>query len=134
MSAHGGCEALCLLFWKEAWLKKVEGPGNAAATARPMSVPRLPAVSEMAITLIGPPPGRAACPRAPEAGVRVRLSRSAPSCVPYTSYASEAQPVPRVPAVRAIGGAHALAWMPTITEERHGSAGVPRATRGLGGL
>lgn len=26
-SAHGGCEARCLLFWKEAWLRKVEGPG-----------------------------------------------------------------------------------------------------------
>lgn len=24
--AHGGCEAACLLFWKEAWLKKVPGP------------------------------------------------------------------------------------------------------------
>ncbi len=24
--AHGGCNALCLLFWKEAWLRKVEGP------------------------------------------------------------------------------------------------------------
>ncbi len=23
--AHGGCEASCLLFWKEAWLKRVEG-------------------------------------------------------------------------------------------------------------
>jgi hypothetical protein len=26
-SAHGNCEARCLLFWKEAWLKKVDGPG-----------------------------------------------------------------------------------------------------------
>jgi hypothetical protein len=23
-SAHGGCQALCFLFWKEAWLKRVE--------------------------------------------------------------------------------------------------------------
>jgi hypothetical protein len=23
-SAHGGCQAVCLLFWKEAWLKKVD--------------------------------------------------------------------------------------------------------------
>jgi hypothetical protein len=23
--AHGGCEARCLVFWKEAWLKKVDG-------------------------------------------------------------------------------------------------------------
>jgi hypothetical protein len=31
-TAHGNCEALCLLFWKEAWLKKVDGPGGASAT------------------------------------------------------------------------------------------------------
>jgi hypothetical protein len=24
--AHGGCQAQCLLFWKEAWLKSVRGP------------------------------------------------------------------------------------------------------------
>jgi hypothetical protein len=25
-SAHDGCEAKCLIFWKEAWLKRVDGP------------------------------------------------------------------------------------------------------------
>jgi hypothetical protein len=29
-SAHGGCEARCLLFWKEAWLRKVDGPADPA--------------------------------------------------------------------------------------------------------
>src|SRR3981189_2180712 len=24
-SAHGGCQASCLIFWKEAWLKPVDG-------------------------------------------------------------------------------------------------------------
>src|SRR5438477_2893460 len=24
-SAHGGCQAACLIFWKEAWLKKIDG-------------------------------------------------------------------------------------------------------------
>lgn len=24
--AHGGCQAACLIFWKEAWLERVEGP------------------------------------------------------------------------------------------------------------
>jgi hypothetical protein len=28
-AAHGGCQAKCLIFWKEAWLKRVEG-GNGA--------------------------------------------------------------------------------------------------------
>jgi hypothetical protein len=27
-SAHGGCQAGCLLFWKEAWLKPVGGPAT----------------------------------------------------------------------------------------------------------
>jgi hypothetical protein len=32
-SAHGGCQASCLLFWKEAWLKPVDGVA-AAVSAR----------------------------------------------------------------------------------------------------
>jgi hypothetical protein len=28
---HGGCQALCLLFWKEAWLRRVDGPGPQAS-------------------------------------------------------------------------------------------------------
>ena len=44
--AHGGCQALCLLFWKEAWLRKVEGPA-----AGP---PRL-------VSAIEPPAARAGC-------------------------------------------------------------------------
>jgi hypothetical protein len=33
---HGGCQAGCLLFWKEAWLRRVDGPraGAEAALAR----------------------------------------------------------------------------------------------------
>jgi hypothetical protein len=26
-AAHGGCQARCMMFWKDAWLKAVEGPG-----------------------------------------------------------------------------------------------------------
>lgn len=29
-SAHGGCEAACLIFWKEAWLKRHGGPAKTA--------------------------------------------------------------------------------------------------------
>ncbi len=29
--AHGGCQAGCLLFWKEAWLKPVDEPPLSAA-------------------------------------------------------------------------------------------------------
>jgi hypothetical protein len=31
--AHGGCQALCLIFWKEAWLRKVDGPGHVVERA-----------------------------------------------------------------------------------------------------
>jgi len=31
--AHGGCQAECLLFWKEAWLKKVDGSRPSAEPA-----------------------------------------------------------------------------------------------------
>lgn len=39
--AHGGCQAGCLLFWKEAWLKRVETPEpeDAPATATMPPVP-----------------------------------------------------------------------------------------------
>lgn len=32
---HGGCQAVCLVFWKEAWLKRVEGPHDAFAAYAP---------------------------------------------------------------------------------------------------
>ena len=30
-AAHAGCQAACLIFWKDAWLKRVDGAGTAAA-------------------------------------------------------------------------------------------------------
>jgi hypothetical protein len=41
-AAHGGCEAGCLIYWKEAWLKRVEGSSasslKAPASDRPISM------------------------------------------------------------------------------------------------
>jgi hypothetical protein len=41
--AHGGCQAGCLIFWKEAWLKRVDGTENVnearAGEARRAAVP-----------------------------------------------------------------------------------------------
>jgi hypothetical protein len=35
--AHGGCQAECLLFWKEAWLKRIDGKArNLAPRTEPM--------------------------------------------------------------------------------------------------
>ena len=32
-TAHGGCQTACLLYWKEAWLKRVEPGAASSATA-----------------------------------------------------------------------------------------------------
>lgn len=34
-TAHAGCQAGCLLFWKEAWLRRVPGPESPAAVKTP---------------------------------------------------------------------------------------------------
>lgn len=39
-AGHGGCQAACLLFWKEAWLKPV-GPGTTEAGVREQTVPAI---------------------------------------------------------------------------------------------
>jgi hypothetical protein len=33
-ASHGGCQAGCLLYWKEAWLRPVKGPGQVATAAQ----------------------------------------------------------------------------------------------------
>jgi hypothetical protein len=46
-SAHGGCQAGCLLFWKEAWLKPVSAdPGASAQEARAERRPILSSYTE----------------------------------------------------------------------------------------
>ncbi|MBZ5676604.1 MAG: hypothetical protein LAP61_20390 [Acidobacteriia bacterium] len=37
--AHGGCEARCLVFWKEAWLKKVDDETESGAKPQQASIP-----------------------------------------------------------------------------------------------
>jgi len=44
-AAHGGCQAACLLFWKNAWLKPAKAPGN--ETALPV-----PAIAKVDTTLL----------------------------------------------------------------------------------
>lgn len=40
-SAHGGCEATCLLFWKGAWLRKVDASVSSGNPVAPAEVPPL---------------------------------------------------------------------------------------------
>ena len=35
-TAHGGCQTACLLYWKEAWLKRVEADAPSSATSGPV--------------------------------------------------------------------------------------------------
>jgi hypothetical protein len=42
-TAHGGCQAGCTLFWKDAWLKRVPAPENSVlSTVAPSSDPAAP--------------------------------------------------------------------------------------------
>jgi hypothetical protein len=47
-SAHGGCEAACLMFWKAQWLRPVAGPGDSRG-ARPAAIP----VTQPGVTTTG---------------------------------------------------------------------------------
>lgn len=38
-SAHGGCQARCLLYWKDAWLEPADGPTVAASAPVSVDVP-----------------------------------------------------------------------------------------------
>jgi hypothetical protein len=48
--AHGGCQALCLVYWREAWLKRVQGPRPAGERTsegdEPGSTPQGPRAGE----------------------------------------------------------------------------------------
>jgi len=37
---HGGCEATCLIYWKEAWLKRVDGADSPAPADSPVDAAR----------------------------------------------------------------------------------------------
>jgi hypothetical protein len=39
-SGHSGCEASCLIFWKEAWLKRADSNVVSAGSLRPTATPR----------------------------------------------------------------------------------------------
>ncbi|MDP9863416.1 MULTISPECIES: hypothetical protein [Streptosporangium] len=95
--AHGGCQTACLMYWKEAWLKRVE-PGDPPATAP--SAPRDPAASGGGPGAAGPGGLAAGRPLLPILEVAARkepgpdgeerfscqateLLRAAPTCLPF---------------------------------------------------
>lgn len=72
-SSHGGCQTSCLLYWKEAWLKRVEPAMESPSTRAVIDLPLLEINTRKA-------PG-------PDGGVRyscqaTELLRAAPACLP----------------------------------------------------
>lgn len=50
-AAHGGCQAACLMFWKDAWLKRTDAPAGpvARATGGGCSLVQLQAATKVAV-------------------------------------------------------------------------------------
>src|SRR5213078_140236 len=79
-SAHGGCQAACLIYWRHAWLRKVEG-------AEPDVVPQEPAPDLLPLLTIG-----SRRPPAEDGRERYRcqateLPRAAPEVLPLKNLA-----------------------------------------------
>nr|WP_236714837.1 hypothetical protein [Nonomuraea pusilla] len=80
-SAHGGCQTACSMYWKEAWLRRVE-PGTAEGDAVPDAVP-----DGRLLALLEPNTRR---PPGDDGGERyscqaTELLRAAPVCLPVRS-------------------------------------------------
>ncbi|GAB2443531.1 hypothetical protein [Streptosporangium sandarakinum] len=72
--AHGGCQTACLMYWKEAWLKRVEpgGPPERGTPADPAAAPPGAAVPERrdgSFAALGAP--GSAAPPGPASGRRL---------------------------------------------------------------
>jgi hypothetical protein len=107
-SAHGGCQAACLLYWKEAWLKPVAAEGEAPAAEPPAAAA---------------PNGAAGCTLA-----TLTEATSAPSAEPGEErYACQATEMPKAAPV------HIAGWdlRQYAQDVRVGNASPLQAVRGL---
>jgi hypothetical protein len=75
-SSHGGCQTACSLYWKEAWLKRVE-PGTAPTPQDPAGRISLPLLEINTHKVPGPDGGERFSCQATE------LLRAAPTCLPF---------------------------------------------------
>ncbi|EWM13338.1 hypothetical protein [Kutzneria sp. 744] len=77
-SSHGGCQTACSMYWKEAWLKRVE-PGSPlpVEASRPTGRIDLPLLVENTHKAPGPDGGERFSCQATE------LLRAAPTCLPF---------------------------------------------------
>jgi hypothetical protein len=136
-SAHGGCQAACLLYWKEAWLKRVDphaqpltgdeapGPGSAAD---PPPVPAGTSIALHAPGASGAPttPGPATTPGTPTIDTLIAATRApdgdadaAPANSLGERYACQATAMPRAAPTR-------LPWWDARTYVRDVRAGNAR--------
>jgi glycosyltransferase involved in cell wall biosynthesis len=76
--AHGGCQAGCLIYWKEAWLSRV--PPDGRGLARQMPEPTAPACTRSALTAATRKAGTS--PEERFACQATELRRAAPSRIP----------------------------------------------------
>lgn len=72
-TAHGGCQTACLIYWKEAWLKRAEPEQAIAAEAEPIHLPLLDMNTRKPSGPDGSP--RYSCQA-------TELLRAAPTCLP----------------------------------------------------
>lgn len=77
-SGHDGCQAHCLIFWKEAWLKRVDGPAPASADAGAGG--KTPA-TQQALDLLGRT-ARLAAEGAAEPRYRCQATETVPATTP----------------------------------------------------
>lgn len=75
-SAHGGCQTACSMYWKEAWLKRVE-PGTPVPEVKPAGRIDLPLLVANTHKDPGPDGGERFSCQATE------LLRAAPVCLPF---------------------------------------------------
>ncbi|MEO3869607.1 hypothetical protein ABGB18_12320 [Nonomuraea sp. B12E4] len=84
-SAHGGCQTACSMYWKEAWIRRVDGAPSEAAPTRPASGSRLLPLLEVN-TRRPDRPERYSCQA-------TELLRAAPACVPLKDVSQYAKDV-----------------------------------------
>jgi hypothetical protein len=116
-AAHGGCQAACLIFWKEAWLKRVD-------TETPESTPKLRPVASR-VPEGGSVDGNGACTEQTlVAATRSATDERAPEEEIYSCQATELQRATRGPIP---------VWEPQqyVTDIRSGNVGLIEFIRGF---
>jgi hypothetical protein len=116
--AHGGCQAGCLLYWKHAWLKRVE-PGAGA----PGDQPPAPAAAVPAPAAGGPAAGPPPCTVA----ALHQATRAEPFEDGQERFSCQATELPRA------WTSHIRAWdpRPYVQDVLSGNAGLWQTVRGV---